>query len=68
MGFKVNPYDPCVVNKMVNGSHMMVRWHVDDLRIIHSSNKAISPFSLCVERYTEIILLRIMEKYMTILE
>ena len=42
MGFEVNPYDPCVVNKMINGSQMMVRWHVDDLMISHTSNKAIS--------------------------
>ncbi len=44
MGFEVNPYDPCVVNKMVNGSQMMVRWHMDDLMISHTSNEAISQF------------------------
>jgi hypothetical protein len=44
MGFKVNPYDPCIANKMKNGSQMMVRWHVDDPMISHSSNKAISQF------------------------
>ena len=46
MGFEVNPYDPCVVNKMVNGSQMTVRWHVDDLMISHTSSEAISQF-LC---------------------
>jgi len=46
MGFEVNPYDPCVVKKMVNGSQMTVRRHVDDLMISHTSNKAISQF-LC---------------------
>jgi hypothetical protein len=44
MGFEVNPYDPCVVNKMVNGSQMTVRWHVDDLMISHTSSEAISQF------------------------
>jgi hypothetical protein len=44
MGFEINPYDPCVVNKMVNGSQMTVRWHVDDLMISHTSNEAISQF------------------------
>jgi hypothetical protein len=29
---------------MINGSQMMVRWHVDDLMISHTSNKAISQF------------------------
>ena len=33
MGFEVNPYDPCVTNKMVNGAQMIVTWHVDDLKI-----------------------------------
>ena len=46
MGFEVNPYDPCVINKMVNGSQMMVRWHVDDLMISHTSYGAIVQF-LC---------------------
>ena len=33
--FVVNPYDPCVANDMVDGAHMTVCWHVDDLKIIH---------------------------------
>jgi hypothetical protein len=35
MGFEINPYGPCVANKMVNGSQMTIRWHVDDLMISH---------------------------------
>jgi hypothetical protein len=31
MGFEINPYDPCVANKMVNGMQITIRWHVDDL-------------------------------------
>eukprot|EP00957_Ditylum_brightwellii_P078671 5981757-Ditylum_brightwellii.AAC.1 len=34
-GFKINPYDPCVANKIVNGKQMTVCWHVDDLKISH---------------------------------
>jgi hypothetical protein len=31
-GFKINPYDPCVANKMTDGGkQLMVIWHVDDL-------------------------------------
>jgi len=36
-GFEVNPYDPCVANKMVAGSQMTVTWHVDDLKVSHKS-------------------------------
>ena len=50
MGFEVNPYDPCVANKMVNSSQLMVRWQVDDLMISHSSNKAILQY-LCAHIY-----------------
>ena len=34
-GLKVNPYDPCVSNKLVNGSQMNVCCHVDDLKVSH---------------------------------
>ena len=31
-GFEINPYDPCVVNKMMtSGMQMTLVWHVDDL-------------------------------------
>jgi hypothetical protein len=35
IGFKLNPYDPCVANKDMNGTQMMVCWHVDDLKVSH---------------------------------
>jgi hypothetical protein len=34
-GFKVNAYDPCVMNMDVNGKQCTVLWHVDDLKISH---------------------------------
>ena len=34
-GFVINPYDPCVANKMINGAQMTITWHVDDLKISH---------------------------------
>ena len=30
-GFKVNPYGPCVANKLVHGKQMTIKWHVDDI-------------------------------------
>jgi hypothetical protein len=41
MGFEINPYDPCVANKMVNGTQMTIRWHVNDLMISHLSQDEI---------------------------
>jgi hypothetical protein len=39
MSSEVNLYNPCIVNKMVNRSQMMIQWHVDHLMIGHSSSK-----------------------------
>ncbi len=31
-GFKLNPYDPCVANKVVDGSVLTLCFHVDDCK------------------------------------
>lgn len=35
MGFKANPYDQCVMNKIIDGKQCTILWHVDDLKISH---------------------------------
>ena len=42
-GFVVNPYDPCVTIKMVDGAQMTVCWHVDDLKISHRDEEMVLP-------------------------
>ena len=44
IGFKVNPYDPCVANRMVNGKQHTVVWHVDDLKSSHVDPKVNDKF------------------------
>jgi hypothetical protein len=44
IGFKVNPYDPCVANRMVNGKQHTVTWHVDDLKSSHVDPKVNDEF------------------------
>ncbi len=44
MSFEVNPYDPCIANKMVNGTQMTGRWHIDGLMISHTSQDNIMAF------------------------
>jgi len=34
-GFRLNPYNPCVANKMVDGAQMTLTFHVDDIKISH---------------------------------
>ena len=43
-GFEVNPYDPCVANKVVDGKQLMVTWHVDDLKVSHLQKKIVDQF------------------------
>ena len=43
-GFEINPYDPCVANKMVNGYQITVVWHVDDLKASHKQKQVIDKF------------------------
>jgi hypothetical protein len=40
-GFVPNPYDSCVVNKMINGKQCTIAWHVDDLKISHVDSKVV---------------------------
>ena len=41
-GFVVNPYDWCVVNKMIDGKQCTILWHVDDLKISHVDAEVVS--------------------------
>ena len=36
-----NPYDPCVVNKDMNGTQCTIAWHVDDLKISHKNEDVV---------------------------
>ena len=35
VGFNINPYDPCVANKMINGQQMTICYHVDNCKLSH---------------------------------
>ena len=52
LGFTVNPYDNCVVNKIINGKQCTIGWYVDDLKISHVEQEVIdSIFDRLQERY-----------------
>jgi hypothetical protein len=40
-GFELNPYDPCVANKMINGKQFTITWHVDYLKLSHMDAKEV---------------------------
>ena len=37
--FKMNPYDPCVSNQLVNGLKQCILFHVDDCKLSHKDPK-----------------------------
>ena len=43
-GFVFNPYDPCVANKMVNGSQQTIRFHMDVVCSSHEDKKVNDEF------------------------
>jgi hypothetical protein len=48
-GFELNPYDPCVANKVVEGEQLTASWHVDDLMASHKNTKVVDGFHKWVE-------------------
>ena len=46
MGFEVNPYNPCVANKTVNGHQMTVCWHVDNLKVFRKDEGNVTALAL----------------------
>ena len=40
--FELNPYDPCLENKMVNVSQMIAVWHMNDLKASRPDNSEIT--------------------------
>jgi hypothetical protein len=44
IGFIVNPYDPCVANRIVGGKQQTVTWHADDLKLSHVDPKVNDEF------------------------
>ena len=44
IGFVLNPYDPCVANKVVGENQLTVTWHVDDFKSSHVDSTEIDNF------------------------
>ena len=44
IGFKINEYDPCVANRMVNNKQHTIVWHVDDVKSSHIDSRVNDEF------------------------
>ena len=50
IGYEVNPYDPCVANKIINGKQHTISWHVDDLKSSHVDPKVNDDFQQWLQK------------------
>ena len=50
IGFELNPYDPCLANRMVNGQQHTIAWHVDDIKASHVQSKVNDEFLKWLEK------------------
>ncbi len=46
LGFEMNPYDRCVVNKIINGKQCTIIWHVDDMKGLHVEQKVLDEIAV----------------------
>ena len=49
-GFEQNKYDPCTMNKIINGRQATIVWHVDDLKISHCEKDVVESILEDLER------------------
>ena len=53
IGFKLNTYDPCVTNNIVDGAQLTVVWHVDDLKLSHVDAGVVTRMSVWLKKTYE---------------
>ena len=59
MGFKLNPYDKCVANKMINGKQCTIAWYVDDNKLSHADPRVVTEILDAVkEHFGELVISR----------
>ncbi len=59
MGSKINFYNPCVANKMINGKQMTIVWYLNDLKISHIDAKEVTKMCKNLEKlHNKVILYR----------
>ena len=52
-GFQLNPYDPCVANKIVDGAQLTVVWNVGDIKVSHVDRKVVTQMEMWLKKTYE---------------
>ena len=50
VGFQLNPYDPCVANKIVDGAQLKFVWHVEDLKVSHIDRGVVTRMAAWIKK------------------
>ena len=50
IGFVINPYEPCVANRVVDNRQQTITWHVDDLKSSHVNIRVNDEFHSWLEK------------------
>ena len=50
-GFVLNPYDPCVANKIINDKQCTIAWYVDDTKISHVDSNVVTSIIEMIESH-----------------
>ena len=53
IGFELNPYDPCLANKIVDGAQLTVVWHIDDLKVSRVDAGVVTRMSVWLQKTYE---------------
>ena len=53
VGFELNPYNPCVANKIMDGAKLTVVWHVDDLKVSHVDRVVVTQMAVWLKKTYE---------------
>lgn len=51
MGFKINPYEKCIANKMINGKQCTIAWYVDHNKVSHEDPNVVTEIINEIETY-----------------
>ena len=42
IGFELNPHDPCVANRTINGKQLTLLWHVNNIKASHVESEVVT--------------------------
>ena len=55
VGFTLNPYDPCIANKQVDGHQLTLVWHINDIKVSHVEECIVTDFINWLKHTYELI-------------